>query len=259
VKGVFLYAHGPSDGAKALCDALKIKRIKNEGSRFKGSPNRTVIVWGASEVSREVNRCQVINNPLICSAVINKLLFFDSLKDTDCRTVPHTEDANVAKEWIRDGSTVCARLKLRASGGDGLVLFDGLDPFPVAPLYTKYVKKRDEFRIHVLKGEVISVQRKAVKRLEEGQEHPPGRDVRIRNLSNGYIFARNDVVVPDDVKLQALNVFKHIDLDFGAVDVIYNQKQGQAYVLEVNTAPGLEGTTVTDYAEAFKRFLTPNA
>jgi D-alanine-D-alanine ligase-like ATP-grasp enzyme len=41
-------------------------------------------------------------------------------------------------------------------------------------------------------------------------------------------------------------------LDFGAVDVIWNEKQQRAYVLEVNTAPGLEGQTVDDYARGIK-------
>jgi D-alanine-D-alanine ligase-like ATP-grasp enzyme len=40
-------------------------------------------------------------------------------------------------------------------------------------------------------------------------------------------------------------------LDFGAVDIIYNAKRNECYVLEVNTAPGLEGTTVEKYATKF--------
>ena len=38
--------------------------------------------------------------------------------------------------------------------------------------------------------------------------------------------------------------------DFGAFDVIYNQKKNQAFVLECNTAPGIEGTTLDNYVEA---------
>ena len=44
-------------------------------------------------------------------------------------------------------------------------------------------------------------------------------------------------------------------VDFGAVDVVWNQQNGQAYVLEINTAPGLAGQTITSYANAFRRFL----
>jgi D-alanine-D-alanine ligase-like ATP-grasp enzyme len=44
-------------------------------------------------------------------------------------------------------------------------------------------------------------------------------------------------------------------LDFGAVDVIYNRAQDKAYVLEVNTAPGLEGSTLDNYVEAIQKVL----
>jgi glutathione synthase/RimK-type ligase-like ATP-grasp enzyme len=42
-------------------------------------------------------------------------------------------------------------------------------------------------------------------------------------------------------------------LDFGAVDVIWNERQQRAYVLEINSAPGLEGTTIDDYVRYFGR------
>ncbi len=38
-----------------------------------------------------------------------------------------------------------------------------------------------------------------------------------------------------------------------------NKKQGLLYVLEANTAPGLEGSTVTKYAEAFVKELNSDA
>jgi D-alanine-D-alanine ligase-like ATP-grasp enzyme len=40
-------------------------------------------------------------------------------------------------------------------------------------------------------------------------------------------------------------------LDFGAVDVIWNAQKEKPYVLEINTAPGLEGQTIADYAAFF--------
>ena len=44
-------------------------------------------------------------------------------------------------------------------------------------------------------------------------------------------------------------------LDFGAVDVIWNSRRLEAYVLEINSAPGLQGQTVENYAAAFRRLL----
>jgi glutathione synthase/RimK-type ligase-like ATP-grasp enzyme len=50
----------------------------------------------------------------------------------------------------------------------------------------------------------------------------------------------------------AIRTVEILGLDFGAVDIIWNKKQDRYYVLEVNTAPGLEGETVVRYANAFK-------
>ena len=41
-----------------------------------------------------------------------------------------------------------------------------------------------------------------------------------------------------------------LGLEFGAVDIIYNDKSKKLFVLEVNTAPGIEGATVTKYKDA---------
>ena len=46
-----------------------------------------------------------------------------------------------------------------------------------------------------------------------------------------------------------------IGLDFGAVDVIYNGHSNRAYVLEINTAPGLTGTTLDNYAAALRNLI----
>ena len=75
-------------------------------------------------------------------------------------------------------------------------------------------------------------------------------DFQIRNAANGFVFARNAIDLPDDCAVQAKKALAMTGLDFGAVDVIYNERLEQSFVLEVNTAPGLEGTTVDDYVAA---------
>jgi hypothetical protein len=96
---------------------------------------------------------------------------------------------------------------------------------------------------------VFDVQRKARTR------DVPDDEVnwKIRNTAGGFIFAREGVTpsnVHPDVLYQAQRAIAVIPgLDFGAVDVIWNRSRGGAYVLEINTAPGLEGTTLTRYTE----------
>ena len=55
----------------------------------------------------------------------------------------------------------------------------------------------------------------------------------------------------DGIIEQSIAAVQHVGLDFGAVDIIYNQREDSSYVLEINTAPGLMGTTGERYAEAF--------
>ncbi|MNL18562.1 hypothetical protein D3C87_1397120 [compost metagenome] len=79
---------------------------------------------------------------------------------------------------------------------------------------------------------------------------------KIRNHGNGFIFARNeDGITPPDVLVQAVNAVKALGLDFGAVDVIFNDKEQKAYVLEVNTAPGLAGETLQGYVKRFAQYV----
>lgn len=240
-----------SEGAKELAANLGIRRLRYQNSQFIPVKEATIINWGCSDFPAEYGICKVVNDPKRVSAAANKLLFFSTIQEA--RTVPWTTERSKVSEWLQEGAVVCARTLLRASGGDGLRLFDGCDIAPPAPLYTKYIKKKDEFRVHIMAGEVICIQRKALKKDFEPDDNI---DHRIRNLANGYIFARNDIHCPPDVESQSILSIKEIGLDFGAVDVLWNEKKQQAFVLEINTAPGLEGTTVKDYGAAFRKLLT---
>lgn len=55
---IYTYNKG-SEGAKALSQALKVKRIKHEGSKFRGGVGKTVINWGASKISDQATQERV--------------------------------------------------------------------------------------------------------------------------------------------------------------------------------------------------------
>jgi glutathione synthase/RimK-type ligase-like ATP-grasp enzyme len=178
----------------------------------------------------------------------NKLEFFDHMHDSG-RCVPWTDEKEAAEEWRREGHVVVARKVLTGHSGNGIIICGDEDEteLPQAPLYTKYIKKDSEYRLHFVGGECIDVQRK----IRDPEKEPT--DWKVRSHVNGFIFARDGVVVPDDVNDQAKLIFDASGLDFGAVDVIYNRKQASAYCLEINTGPGLEGQTIQKYAEAFRK------
>ena len=112
-----------------------------------------------------------------------------------------------------------------------------------APLYTQYVKKKKEFRVHVLNGQVIDVQEKRKKR-----EFSDQRDNRIRNLHNGYVFCRDGVVEPNGLRSLAQSAVQALGYTLGAVDIVFNEHHNRLYVLEVNACPGMQGSTLETYA-----------
>lgn len=241
----YLYAYNPnSEGAKELARALEIKRIKHgPGSNFIDHPSRTVINWGSS--SLPYTQCRVLNTARAVGLIGNKRSAFEAF-DGHTRLPPWTTDPEVAREWVQSGRLVVGRTKLTGHSGEGIVIIENSLDFVQAPLYTGYIKKEKEYRIHCAFGHVIDIQQKI---------RDPGReptDWKVRNHANGFIYVRNNIVVPEDAKVQALLAFESSGLDFGAVDVIWNQHEQKAYVLEINTAPGLTGTTIQRYAEAFK-------
>lgn len=251
-----IYAHNMgSNGATELAAALGIKKIKLENSRFKGSKDKVVINWGSANIDNpEVLKCKILNDPASVAKCTNKLRFFDLVAKSGGVNIPDfTTDSAVAFKWVADGHVVVARTILNGSGGAGIVLMNKDEPKTLvkAGLYTKYIPKKDEFRAHVIKGKVVDVQKKA---LRNGWTEEHGGDVnyKIRNLANGFIYMRGGISVPKGVEEQAIAAIKAVGLDFGAVDIIFNEKAGKAYVLEVNTAPGLEGATVENYARGLR-------
>lgn len=250
MRNVFLYSYNTaSEGGRNLAQALGIKRIKHEGSRFRGGPNKVVINWGASVLPGEVLKCRIINRPEHVAVCSNKLWFFQKVKDH--APIPEfTTSRQEALGWLGTGD-VCVRALLRGHSGRGLEIVPrGSETLPEAPLYTKYIKKRSEYRIHVLQGAVIDVQEKKMRRDWEGE-----RNTQIRNHANGYIFARENVNPLEPVLRAAVDALASSELDFGAVDIIWNEHQQKAYVLEINTAPGIEGTTVENYKEVFTNYI----
>lgn len=253
---IYPYKAG-SRSVTALRDALGARIIRLKNSQYRGSEDKLVINWGNSEGTEELEKSNVKNKPSAVKIASNKLKFFQKVNE-QVRVPFFTTDFNEAKSEIMDkGSAVVVREKLTGHSGEGIVILKDEEDWEgynhsLAKLYVKYISKFDEYRIHVNDGEVIDIQRKAL-RLDLDRSQI---DWQVRSHANGFIFARNeDKKPPQDVLDQSIAAVLHCDLDFGAVDVVWNKYHGQAFVLEVNTAPGLEGETVDTYVRAFNNTI----
>jgi glutathione synthase/RimK-type ligase-like ATP-grasp enzyme len=245
-----------SESARNLSQSLNIRRIRQNNSRYIGRPNRTVINWGSSQLPENVLRSRVLNNPNVVRELSNKIGFFRFCGPTDVRipqwTTSYDEIVSIRHENRRRSPIVVVeRHVLNSHSGNGIRIVNSDEVIQRAPLYTVYIPKKAEYRVHFGDKQIIDIQRK----IRDPNREP--LDWRVRSHDNGFIYVRGNVQneIPQDVIDQAMNFINISPLDFGAIDIIWNESQGAAYVLEVNTAPGITGETVNSYAEYFRQFI----
>jgi glutathione synthase/RimK-type ligase-like ATP-grasp enzyme len=235
-----------SASAKALAERLGVRRLKLTGSSYVPRRGDIIVNWGNSDVEQTTyDAPQFFNPPTAISRASDKVRAFLSMQTGEVSIPDFTVERAVAQRWADAGSTVVVRHLTRGSEGRGIEIVNPNGHVPTAPLYVKYIKKQNEYRTHVFAGEVIDTQRKA------RRNDIPDSQVnwQVRNHNNGFIFAREGVQQDERRDQLAIAACQSLGLHFGAVDIIYNENSNNYYVLEVNTAPGLVGTTLENYAQ----------
>lgn len=230
----------PSNGAKDLVATGVFKRWRGVKPL---KLTDVVINWGSTK--NYPAGPLILNKPYNVAVAANKSSTFAVLDNENVSIVPWTANTDIVKSWLAAGSQVVVRSILTGHSGEGIsILQPDTVEIPVAPLYTRYVKKDKEFRVHATTAGVILTQRK----IRDPEREPT--NWQIRSHENGFIFAIKNVEPNEARDTLALQALKVMGLDFGAVDII--EKNDVFYVLEVNTAPGLEGNTLEVYAKSLK-------
>ena len=279
----------PSNGAINLKEALGATMMRSAGSTYTGRRAGAVINWGC--VNDEARRLAIIaeaagrpflNHPPFVIHAVNKGMFFDKMRrELPQFTIPFVDNFDDAIDLVEQGSRMYARTILNGHSGKGIVLMVNArdvereaiqrvvngGSMPVyrpgdnlhrslrdCRLFTQGVAgKRTEYRVHVVSGQVILVQQK---RRKENWGNNPNYNSLVRNVESSWIYAVNEIdqLGLEAVKEAATQAVLTFGLDFGAVDVIYKHQTEQAFVLEINTAPGLDqdGSALTAYTEAFQ-------
>jgi hypothetical protein len=183
---------------------------------------------------------------------VDKLTQYKWFQQQGLSALEFTTSLQEAQKWFANGEVVFGRLLLNASCGDGIVVFNPSveqEQWVHCPVYTKYKKKKREFRVHVFKDKVVAIVEKKRKSGWNGQQ-----DTKIRNLANGYVFCQETDLTQNDLEHRitnlALAAAKVSGSDFKGVDLGYNEKQDDLLVIEVNSAPGVEGSNVDKYVKA---------
>lgn len=181
---------------------------------------------------------------------VNKLSQYQWFKNNNIPCLEFTTELNEAIQWCENGHTVFGRKYLNASCGKGIMVFETPDDVVPCPVYTLYKKKKREFRVHVFKDQVVSVVEKKRKKEFDGE-----RDTKIRNVANGYVFVQQNVDEPDGLRELAVQAAKVSYSDFRGVDIGYNKLKDELFVIEVNSAPGIQGNNINRYLEAMVQYV----
>jgi glutathione synthase/RimK-type ligase-like ATP-grasp enzyme len=248
-----------SNGAKNLAVALNCKRNKLGVWPPKiFNSDHIIINWGCSKplpASITANGRTLLNEPEAVGRAANKLNTFNTLKLHNDIKIPkfYTQrDFNVVETQLNGSNRIIfvARSLLSGHSGQGITILRNGDAIPSdTKIVVEYIKKKAEYRAHVAMGRMILL---AQKRKRSNTDQTQNQQL-IRSCDNGWVHAVNNVdPPPEGLELMCIKAVQYLGLDFGAVDVVVTE-DGKVYILEVNTAPGIEGeTTIRAYKEAFE-------
>lgn len=152
-----------------------------------------------------------------------------------------------------------------------------------AQYFQEYINIVDEYRLHVVFGKVIYAVKKVEhpsedswikQRKEKIHDYAQKNNVELNEDTLDYALRRlfKEVVLPDRIvrsnrrgwkfssvrlnavsqplKNAAIKSVETLSLDFGAVDCAVSE-EGTPYIIEVNSGPGLQGTSLEKYITAF--------
>ena len=233
-----------SKSAKLLARSLGGLRVY-PNRNYRKRPTDLVINWGSSTAPQWGS--PDLNGTGVAEAA-NKLTTLRLLTASGVSVPIWTTDIGEAELSILGGQTMFCRTKLTGHSGQGIVVAKEIQDLIQSPLYTQAFPKEKEFRVHVFNGRVIDITEKR-KRSGTGSRE----DHHVWNHGNDFVFARENVWCPYAAIQQAIKAVQALGLDFGAVDIGWHNELG-AVVFEVNTAPGITGTTLSKYVEAINEY-----
>lgn len=274
-----IWSHNPgSHTAVELASRLRCRVLAEPGrSRWQPVPGAVIINYGNGEWNGNMQPgdayrglFHIINHPVYVQEFSNKLFCLNLLNalgenhQPRVITVPYTSNRDDALEMVRQGYDVVCRHKMNGHSGDGIEIVSynqhrGNTYMPDCQLYTQYVKKSVEHRIHMFQNADLSVDFIWQQKRRRYECSTP--DWAVRNYENGFIYAIDDVVKPANFEDIQQRLKRTVNLQFAAIDLITpnttNTREVRnkgPMVLEVNTAPGLQSETLLNwYVDHFKR------
>lgn len=242
---------GRGEDARNIAKALACKRFA-----FKSATDGIIIRYGNVRTRNrrgyeaspryEINTIEAINNAR------NKFSSLGLIQEGGCRVPKSTSN----KPEIANGSTDVwfGRTFYHHKGLDIKVCRNNRDIQNAidegSEYFVKYIPIGKEYRYHVFGDKILQA---CLKFKEAGNGGIGGTEDIIRNLNTGWKFT--EIEPQPKASEYAIKACRALGLHFGAVDIIEEQGHTKLYVLEVNTAPGLDNKRLEAYTTAFKEYI----
>lgn len=237
-----LYHATTSPTGRKLRDYLGIEA----GTSDPGRRVDQLVRWGSRKRIQYIPSEQTVNRRTRIARNTNK---FKSLEIMDDAGVP-------VPEYSRDPTDLSypmlGRRESHSQGSDIALILQAKDyQYYPSDFYTKYKPVEREFRVHVIDGEPVKVNKKLRRNEVERREYEP----HVRNYESGYVFGQSEGPPEDHPASEpAVEAVNALELEIGAADVIKSE-DGNYYVLEVNTAPSLSEANLQVYGDAIADML----
>lgn len=227
-------------------DALKEQGVNiRGGSKVPEGDLGTLIRWGSmAKVGRKPKK--ILNRMDAIQKASNKRDALEIMRKAGVNVPKILSAGEVKQEHL----PVLGR-KDKHVGANDIILCMNLKDVERAKVagcthFSKYIPTKAEYRVHVFGDQIIKVSQKIL------TDAAAATQPWIRNLGAGYTFRQPEIRLSGAARGMAIDAVDSLGLTFGAVDVIVGDDD-QVYILEVNTAPGLQTDTSIDaYLEQFK-------
>lgn len=187
----------------------------------------------------------VINKKTAIDRAVNKELSIQLFREAGCRVPEET-----------DRVPCVGRTRTHTQGNGFWLCWEQPQVAQVrqegADYFIRYIPVRQEWRVHVIDGEVAFVQNK----------YEPERIATAFMGIQGFRDNWHTRVLPPEragmnVCVQSVNATRALGLDFGGVDVLVSLTDNRPYVIEVNTGPSLPTPqTRAPYLAYFRERMT---
>lgn len=256
--GLYVYCPRKSTGAFELARALDAKRLRkfdglsfwDKTTRFDPEEGSTIVCWGTA--LPPIDGLRVLNSMEI---QLDKYQQWVKLSRVVLSPRMSKPDSYRGERYYRESGYV-PRSSYHTGGLDLL----GMGKTVRADYYTFKENFTNEYRIHSFNGRSIragqKVPREGFTPVSEADWKPNSNLLHpwVRSYDGGWKISYNEFSSTPLMREIAHKAVKTLGLTFGAVDLA-QRPNGDLVVLEVNTAPGIEGNTLNVYARAVKRWV----